>query len=89
MGLAGVQEDLCHLLAPKRIGTSLDIMVLTETKLTPSQHSKLWLKPLFEGWNTHFTSKPVPEGSAKHERIRSGSAGVIIACRKTGAGLDF
>lgn len=89
MGLTGVQEDLCHLLAQKRVGTNLDIVVLTETKLTPSQHSKLWLKPLFDGWTTHFSSKPMLEVSAEHEHNRSDSAGVIIACRKSGTCLDF
>ena len=89
MGLTAVQGDLRHLLDLKRDGTSIDIMVLTETKLIPQQHGKLWLKTLFEGWQTHFSSKCLDEGAPKQERSRSGSGGVIVACRKTGPGSAF
>ena len=89
MGLTAVQEDVQQLLSRKRDGRSLDIIVLTETKLIPQQHGKIWLKPLFEGWSTHFSSKCPPERAAKHERNRSGSGGIIIACRNLGPGLDF
>lgn len=89
MGLTAVQEDLRHLLDPRRDCTSIDIMVLTETKLMPQQHGKLWLKTLFEGWHTHFSSNCPTDGAPKQERCRSGSGGIIVACRKTGLGGDF
>ena len=40
MGLTAVQEDVQQLLCCKRDGRSLDIIVLTETKLIPLQHGK-------------------------------------------------
>ena len=89
MGLTAVQEDVQQLFSRQRDGKSLDIIVLTETKLIPQQHGKIWLKPLFEGWSTHFSSKCPLERAAKHERKRSGSSGIIIACRNMGLGLDF
>ena len=89
MGLTAVQEDLRHLLNPKRDGKPIDIMVLTETKLIPQQHGKLWLKTLFEGWQTHFKSKCLAESAQKQEQSRSGSGGVVVACRKTGLGSAF
>ena len=89
MGLTGVQEDLRHLLNLKRDGNSIDIMVLTETKLIPQHHCKKWLKPLFEGWQAHFSSNSQFDSAPKLERIRTGSGGVIIPCRKSGLGSAF
>ena len=89
MGLTAVQEDVQQLLSRKRHGSSLDIIVLKETKLIPQQHGKMWLKPQVEGWSTHLSSKCPPERAATHERNRSGSGGIIIASRNMGLGLDF
>ena len=65
MGLTAVQEDLRHLLDIKRDGQSMDIMVLTETKLIPQHHCKKWMQPLFEGWQAHFSSSGQSDGTRK------------------------
>ena len=54
-----------------------------------SPHGKLWIKTLFEGWQTHFSSNCIADTAPKQERSRSGSGGVIVACRKTGPGCAF
>ena len=80
MGLTVVQEDIEHLLKPKREELCIQVLVLTETKLVPKQHNALWLKNLFQDHDVHYSSK-APAAKA-HDCQRQGSAGVIIVCKK-------
>ena len=89
MGLTAVQEDVQRLFRPEEGWQVFRHYCPDGKKMIPQQHDKIWLKPLFEGSCTHLSSKCPPERAAKHERKKSGSDWIIIACHNMGLGLDF